>query len=50
MRNTYTSGEFVGEGGGKQVEVMKERKRKDESKKDESNYLWNSDHRAFIDG
>lgn len=40
----HTGGEFVGEGGGKgrEAEVMKERKRRDESKKDESNDLWNS--------
>lgn len=41
MRETYTSREFVGEGGSKarEAEVMKARKRKDERKKDESNDL-----------
>lgn len=41
MRGTYTGREFVGEGGSKEreVEVMKERKGKDERKKDESNDL-----------
>lgn len=38
---TYTSREFVGEGGCKErvVEDRKERKKKDERKKDESNDL-----------
>lgn len=41
MRETYTSREFAGEGGSKEreAEVMKERKRQDERKKDESNDL-----------
>lgn len=41
MREIYTSREFVGEGGCKEreTEVMKERKKKDEGKRDESNDL-----------
>lgn len=41
MKETYTSGEFVGEGGCKdrEAEVVKEGKRKDVGNKDESNDL-----------
>lgn len=41
MRETYTSRAFVGEGGSKEREAerMKERKKKDERKRDESNDL-----------
>lgn len=39
MRNTYTSGELVGEGSRKETAVMKGREKEDERKKDESNDL-----------